>query len=118
MYCQNITINLGVDTTDIEIKAVVSHWMNYMKSKPTKESIKNSKFWGESENKRYNKVDQLLYSYDGFATTYEASNETIFYLKPRSDFYELKTMFSESDSLSNVTILYFNRICEKRKRKI
>ena len=105
VFGQNITLNPGVDTTDIEIKSVITHWSNYVKSKPTKENIKNSPFWADTENKKYPRVDQLLYTFSGYTTTYAMGQSTIFYVKPKNNFYEIKTLFGDSDSLKNISVI-------------
>ncbi len=105
IFGQKITINSGVDTTDKDINAVITLWTNYLKSKPNKNNITNSPYWADSEKKKYSKVDQLLNAINSDYPTYSMGNPTILYVKPKHDFFEIKTLFSWTDSLENVFVL-------------
>lgn len=102
IFGQRVTINSGVDTTDQNIKAVITLWTNFLKSKPNKDNIKDSPFWADTEKKKFSKVDQLLNAISSDYPTYSMGSPTILYVKPKSGFFEIKTLFSWTDSLESV----------------
>ena len=113
-FGQHVAINLGVDTTDQDIKAVITLWINYLQTKPNRNSIKGSPFWSDAEQKKYPKVDQLLNALNSDIPTYSMGNPTILYVKPKHDFFEIKTLFSSTDSLENVSVLCITSVfCKK-----
>src|SRR5215467_13169552 len=114
-FGQEIAINLGVDTTDKEAKTVIAVWTNYLKLKPNKENIKDCPYWAQSQKKKYPKVDQLLNSINTETSTYSMGNATIIYVKPKNDFFEVKTLFGWSDSLHNVYPLCITSIFLKKE---
>jgi len=101
-FAQQSTINAGVDTTDHDIKAVITLWTNYLQSKPNKDNIKDSPFWADTEKKKFSKVDQLLNAISSDYPTYSMGSPTILYAKAKQDFYEIKTLFNWTDSLESV----------------
>ena len=115
IFGQNITINPGVDTTDKDINAVITLWSNYIKSNPSIDNIKNSVYWADTENNKYPKVDQLLYTFSGYSTTYSMGRPTIIYVKPKEDFYEIRTLFGTSDSLKNISVLVITSVYAKKE---
>lgn len=117
IFGQRITINSGVDTTDQDIKSVTALWMKYLKSKPTKENIKNSPFWAESEKEKYAKVDQLLNAVNSDYPTYSMGNATILYVKPTSAYYEIKTLFSWTDNEEGVNVLCITSVFAKKENE-
>jgi hypothetical protein len=116
-FGQQVTINMGVDTTDYELKAVITLWTNYLQSKPNKDNLKDSPFWAESEKKKYLKVDQLLNAINSDVPTYSMGNPTILYVKPKHDFFEIKTLFSSTDSLEKVFVLSITSIYAKKENE-
>ncbi|MCW5914933.1 MAG: hypothetical protein KIT66_10020 [Chitinophagaceae bacterium] len=116
-FGQQITINWGVDTTDQDIKAVTNLWTNYLKSKPNKENIKNSPYWADSEKKKFPKVDQLLNAINSDVPTYLMGKPTILYVKPQHDFYEIKTLFSSTDTLENVFVLCIASVFARKENE-
>jgi hypothetical protein len=102
IFAQQVAINPGVDTTDKDINAVTALWSNYLKSKPNKDNIKDSPFWADTEKKKFPKVDQLLNAISSDYPTYSMGRPTILYVKPQHGFYEIKTLFSWTDSSENV----------------
>jgi hypothetical protein len=116
-FGQQVTINAGVDTTDHKIKAVITLWTNYLKSKPDKDNIKDSPFWADTEKKKFSKVDQLLNAVNSDVSTYLMGNPTILYVKPKHDFFEIKTLFSWTDSLENVFVLCIASVFSKKENK-
>jgi hypothetical protein len=116
-FGQQVTINAGVDTTDQEIKAVIALWTNYLKSKPNKDNIKDSPFWAETEKKKFQKVDQLLNAVDPGVPTYLMGNPTVLYVKPKHDFFEIKTLFSWTDSLESVNASCITSVFAKKENE-
>jgi hypothetical protein len=114
-FGQQVTINSGVDTADQDIKDVTTLWTNYLKSKPNKNNIKESPFWADTEKKRFPKVDQLLNAINSDYPTYSMGNPTILYVKPKSEFYEIKTLFSWTDSLESVYALCITSVFAKKE---
>ncbi len=114
-FGQNIAINPGVDTTDKDVKAVISLWTNYLKSQPNKDNIKDSPYWAESEKKKYPKVDQLLNAINTETSTYSMAQATILYVKPKNDLVEIKTLFGWTDSLQNIYALCITSVFAKKQ---
>lgn len=114
-FGQRVTVNSGVDTTDQDIKAVITLWSNYLKSKPNKDNIKESPFWADTEKKKFQKVDQLINAINSDVPTYAMGNPTILYVKPKNDFFEIKTLFSWTDSLKDVYALCITSVFAKKE---
>lgn len=57
VFSQNTTLNLGLDTTDVERSAVIKLWTGYLHSKP--DSIYNNPYWNMSEKREYKCYDLL-----------------------------------------------------------
>ena len=57
IFAQNITINLGLDTIDVERKTVVQIWPDYLHSKP--DSLYDNPYWKKSEKQQYKSYDLL-----------------------------------------------------------
>ena len=102
-YGQNVFINPGVDTADIEIKMAIAVWTSYLNSKPTPGNMQTSILWDDSEKKKYPVVDQL-YGSLGDTPPYEMGKPTILYVKPNLQFSEIKTLFSSCDSLGQTDV--------------
>jgi hypothetical protein len=117
IFGQRVTINSGVDTTNKEIKAIITFWTNYLKSKPNKDNIKDSPFWADTEKKKFPKVDQLLNAINSDVPTYSMGNPTILYVKPKNDFFEIKTLFSWTDSLESVYALCITSVFVKEQNE-
>lgn len=116
-FSQRITINSSVDTTDQDIKAVTTLWTNYLKSNPNKNNIKDSPFWADTEKKKFPKVDQLLNAINSDYPTYSMGNPTILYVKPKNDFFEIKTLYSWKDSLESVYVLCITSVFAKKENE-
>lgn len=114
-FGQPITINTGVDTADSDIKAVSTLWTNYLRSVPNQDNIKNSPYWADTEKKKFSKVDQLLNALHSDYPTYSMGNPTILYVKPKEDFYEIKTLFGGTDSTGNISVLCITSVFAKKE---
>jgi hypothetical protein len=115
-FGQTVGINPGVDTTDEDIKAVITLWTNYLKSKPTKDNIKDSPYWAESEKKNYPKVDQLLNAVSTDGSTYSMGYPTILYVKPKKDFWEIKTVIGMfDDSSKSIEVIAITSVYAKKE---
>ena len=104
-----------MDTTDKDIKSVISLWTNYLQSHPNKNNIENSPYWAESEKKKYPKVDQLLNAINTETSTYSMAQPTILYVKPKNDLVEIKTLFGWTDSLQNIYALCITSVFAKKE---
>ncbi len=113
-YGQQIFINPGVDTTDLEIAKSIAVWTNYLNSKPTPENMQTSLFWAETEKKKYPVVDQL-YNSLGDTPPYQIGKPTILYAKPDSQYILIKTLFSYSDSLQNTIAWCITNVYVKKE---
>jgi hypothetical protein len=116
-FGQRVTINSGVDTTDYDIKAVIALWTNYLRSNPNENNIKDSPFWDDSEKNKYPNVDQLLNAISSDYPTYSMGSPTILYVKPKNDFFEIKTLFSWTDSIKSVNVLCITSVFAKKEKE-
>lgn len=117
IFAQHIAINNGIDTTDLNIKTVIKLWTNYLNSNPNKDNIKDSPYWANTEKEKYPKVDQLLNSINSEIPTYLMGQPTILYVKPKHDFFEIKTLFSTIDSLEHVYALCITSVFAKKENE-
>ncbi len=116
-FGQNVAINPGVDSTDKDIKTVITLWTNYLESKPSKEKIKDSPFWADTEKKKFPKVDQLLNAINTEVPTYLMGRPTILYVKPNHDYFEIKTLIGWTDSLKSVYTLCIASVFAKKEKE-
>lgn len=54
---QEVTVNNGLDTTNIDRKEIISLWKNYLHSEPFE--INNNPNWSEDDKNKYKSYDLL-----------------------------------------------------------
>lgn len=113
---QPIAVNPGVDTTDQDIRSVIALWTSYLSSNPTKDNSKDSPFWADTEKSKFTNVDQLLYAISTDIRTYSMGNPTILYVKPNHDLFEIKTLFSWTDSAGMIYASCITSVFAKKEK--
>lgn len=101
-----LTINPGVDTLNLEVKAALRFYQSYLDDFKNKELPDFKKYWSIEDMKRYKVPDQMIYGISGDYPTYKMSDKhLVLYIKPGKEHIQIKTQFSWLDSLKNITTL-------------
>jgi len=105
---QKLYVNPGVDTTDKNIKDVLSFYQQYMSDFKGKKLPDFKKYWSVEDCKSFKIPDPAVYGIGGDYPTYSmATAQTVFYIKPVSEhLFVLKSTGGWIDSLKNYNVLY------------
>ena len=113
---QKITLNSAIDTVDLENKAVVELWNNYLNSNP--DSLYDNPYWNSEEKRKYKSYD-LLKS-EGFISPslyYWAKSDQniILSISKKGDHMLLKSMFYRPIAKGEITIMAIVNVVAKRE---
>gem|GEM_PF-511130 len=113
---QRITLNSGIDTVDLENKAVVELWNNYLKSDP--DSLYDNPYWNTEEKRKYKSYD-LLKS-EGFVSPslyYWAKSDQniILSISKKGDHTVLQSMFYKPIDKGLITIMAIVNVVAMRE---
>jgi hypothetical protein len=113
---QKISLNSAVDTVELENKAVVELWNNYLKSNP--DSLYDNPYWNTEEKKKYKSYD-LLKS-EGFISPslyYWAKSDQniILSISKKGDHMLLQSMFYKPIANDEITIMAIVNVVAKRE---
>jgi hypothetical protein len=101
---QEVTVNAGLDTTNIDRKEIIKLWENYINSKPFE--VNNNPNWCEEDKKRYNSYD-LLKS-EGFLNpsiyAFQLDSKILSITK-KDDSYIIKSAFIYKENLDIYAII-------------
>lgn len=94
---QEISVNIGLDTINLERNIIVKLWSNYLKSNP--DEINNNPYWLENDKIKYKSYD-LLKS-EGFLSPslyYFQLKNKILSISKEEDYYIIKSAFYSSET--------------------
>lgn len=94
---QEISVNIGLDTLNLERNIIVKLWSNYLKSNP--DEINNNPYWLENDKIKYKSYD-LLKS-EGFLSPslyYFQLKNKILSISNEEDYYIIKSAFYSSET--------------------
>lgn len=94
---QEISVNIGLDTINLERNIIVKLWSNYLKSNP--DEINNNPYWLENDKIKYKSYD-LLKS-EGFLSPslyYFQLKNKILSISKEEDYYIIKSAFYRSET--------------------
>lgn len=101
---QEVTLNAGLDTTNIDRKEIISLWKDYLHSKPYE--INNNPNWNEDDRKKYKSYD-LLKS-EGFLKpsiyAFQLDNKILSITK-HDNYYIIKSAFIYKENLDIYAIV-------------
>ena len=93
------------DTTDKDIWAAIGFYKNYLNEFSGKHLPNYAGYWSAEDCGRYKVPDHIVYSIASDYPTYRFGDQkTIFYVRKYAGYVHLKTMFSQIDSLNQITI--------------
>ena len=111
---QEVTVNAGLDTTNIDRKEIISLWKNYLHSEPFE--INNNPNWSEDDKNKYKSYD-LLKS-EGFLNpsiyAFQLDNKILSITKYEND-YIIKSAFIYKENLDIYAIV--NVVAKKNNGK-
>ena len=113
---QNVTLNSAVDTADLENKAIVKLWINYLTSDP--DSLYDNPYWNSEEKRKYKSYD-LLKS-EGFITPslyYWAKSDQniILSISKKGDHTLLRSMFYRQIPKGEITTMAIVNVVAKKE---
>lgn len=97
LFAQNVSINLGLDTTDVERKTVVKLWSDYLHSKP--DSIYDNPYWSYKDKLHFKSYD--LIKSEGYISPslyYFNLDNKILSLTKMTDGFIIKSIFISKKS--------------------
>jgi hypothetical protein len=113
-----ITLNSAIDTADVENKAVVELWNNYLQSNP--DSLYDNPYWNTEEKRKYRSYD-LLKS-EGFISPslyYWAKSDQniVLSISKKEDYILLQSMFYRPIAKEVITIMAIVNVVARRENK-
>lgn len=101
-----VVLNPGIDTSSIEHKEILTFWMEYLKSKPSKNSLAYLDFWNEKEKEIFNQPDLTLHSINTEHSTFSMGYKTVLSILPyKNEFYQIKTAIGWGDTTNHISLL-------------
>jgi hypothetical protein len=101
---QGVTVNAGLDTTNIDRKEIIKLWKDYLNSQPSE--INNNPNWSEDDKNKYKSYD-LLKS-EGFLNpsiyAFQLNNKILSITKYEND-YIIKSAFIYKENLDIYAIV-------------
>ena len=99
-----INVNMGVDTSDVDVKTVIQFYTQYI-NEFKKGTVDYTKYFSAEECSQFKIPDKLAFSLFGNTPIYVAGTPTIIYIKPQSGMIHIKTHFGEADTLNKITTI-------------
>ncbi|MBL1181575.1 MAG: hypothetical protein HND27_10760 [Bacteroidetes bacterium] len=101
-----VVLNPGIDTSSIEHKEILTFWREYLKSKPSKNSLAYLDFWNVKEKENFNQPDLTLHSINTEHSTFSMGYKTVLSILPyQNDFYQIKTAIGWGDTTNHISLL-------------
>ncbi|MBX2959393.1 MAG: hypothetical protein KF732_05485 [Flavobacteriales bacterium] len=112
-----VVLNPGIDTSSVEHKEILNFWFEYVKSKPTKNSVAYLNFWNEKEKENLNNPDLTLHSINTEQSTFSMGYKTVLSILPYQEgFYQIKTAIGWGDNTNHISLLAITNHYVKRNK--
>lgn len=103
---QKLHLNNGVDTIEPDVKAAIHFLQTYLNAFDTTTTPNYCNFWAEEDCKNLKTPDPIVFAIAGDYPTYKmGSTRTVLYVKPDSNYTQIKTLFAWVDTLNTVSVL-------------
>ncbi len=103
---QRLYLNNGVDTIEPGVKAAIHFLQTYLDAFDTTSNPNYSNYWPEEDCKNLKHPDPIVFAIAGDYPTYRmGSTRTVLYVKPDTNYIQIKTLFAWTDTQNTVSVL-------------